>query len=218
MASPGRWVAVRARLLTTALAALVGALTALGAVAAADFVDTGSSPFATEIENVADAGCASGFAGNTFRPRDPVTRQQFAAWTNRCGGRVEAGHGSTTLNANGETTVASATLQAGAIAGGGGFVLVQGALEAFTDADPGSVTFRLDVVGGPQAVESVPLTLPAEFAASGALSTVVPVDGGSSTTLRVTAQRGSADPVTVEVDLTLLYVPFAGDGTGGGLE
>jgi hypothetical protein len=209
---------VRARLLTTALAAVVGALAALGAVAFADFADTGNSPFATEIQNVADAGCASGFAGNTFHPRDAVTRQQFAAWMNRCGGRVEAGHGQTTLSTNAETAVASATLEAGAIPGGGGFVLVTSALEATTEADPGSVTFRLNVVGGPQAVESVPLTLPAEFSSSGALTTVVPVDGASSTTFQISAQRGSADPVLVEADLTLLYVPFAGDGTGGGLE
>lgn len=209
---------MRARLLTVAVAAVVGGIAALGAVAAADFVDTGTSPFATEIENVADAGCASGFAGNTFRPRDVVTRQQFAAWMNRCGGRVEVGHGSTTLNTDAETTVASATMDAGAVAGGGGFVLVSGALEATTAGSAGSVTFELNVLGGPQGIESVPLTLPVEAAAGGGLTTVVPVDGDSTTTFQVTAQRGTADPVTIEVDLSLLYVPFAGDGTGGGLE
>lgn len=209
---------MRARLLPVALAAVVGAVTAVATVAGADFVDTGASPFAVEIENVADAGCASGFAGNTFRPRDVVTRQQFAAWMNRCGGRVEAGHGSTTLNANGETSLASATLEPGAIPGGGGFVLVNAALEASTAAAPGSVTFRLQVNGGAGSAETVPLTLPAESAQSGALTTVLPVDGGTPLTVAVTAQRGSADPVAVEVDLTMLYVPFAGDGSGGGVE
>jgi hypothetical protein len=208
---------MRTRLLPTAVAAVVGAVVALGTVVAADFVDTAGTPFATEIENVADAGCASGYPGNRFVPRDPVNRQQFAAWMNRCGGRVEAGHGSTSLAANGEVPVASAAMQTGAVATGGGFVMVTAALEAGTGADPGSVTFRLRVDGGP-AVESVPLTVPVESDVSGAMTTVIPVDGADTTTFAVTAERGSADPVGVEVDLSLLYVPFAGDGTGGGLE
>jgi hypothetical protein len=208
---------VRARLLTAVVAAFVGAMTALGAVAGAGFVDTGGHPFATEIDNIADAGCASGFAGNTFRPNASVTRAQFAAWMNRCGGRVEAGHGATSLSANGEVTVASATMTAGAIPAGGGFVMVTGALEAGSPADPGSVTFRLRVTGGP-VLETVPLDVPAELDVGGAITTVLPVDGASDTTLTITAERGSADTVAVEADLTLLYVPFAGDGTGGGLE
>jgi hypothetical protein len=146
-----------------------------------------------------------------------VNRQQFAAWMNRCGGRVEAGHGSANLSANGEVAVATATMVSGAIDGGGGYVLVTGALEASTLVDPGSVTFRLSVDGS-GALETVPLTVPAEAAVGGSLTTVVPVDGADATTFTVSAQRGSADPVVVEVDLSLLYVPFAGDGSGGGLE
>jgi hypothetical protein len=209
---------MRSRLLATAVAAIVGALAALGAVAAAGFVDTGNSPFATEIDNVAAAGCASGFAGNTFRPRDAVTRQQFAAWMNRCGGRVEVGHGAATLAGNSETGVTTAALVPGAVEGGGGFVLVTAALEAATAGAPGSVTFRLHPAGSAATLESVPLTLPAESSAGGAMTTVVPVDGGSTAAFEVTAQRGSADAVSVEADLSLLYVPFAGDGTGGGVE
>jgi hypothetical protein len=44
----------------------------------ATFSDTSSSPYKTAIESLATAGIISGFADGTFRPDDPVSRQQFA--------------------------------------------------------------------------------------------------------------------------------------------
>lgn len=200
------------------VAALVGAVAALGTTAAADFVDTTNSPFATEIRNVTDAGCISGFAGNTFRPRDIVNRQQFAAWLSRCGGRVEFGdNGTQALTTDGETDVAAAQVRSGAIASGGGFVLATATLEVTGGPTPGDVTFRLyRGTGGP--IEVVTLTAPADAAVGGSAVEVVPVPGDALTPFRVSAQRAAGVAVDVDVSLALLYVPFAGDGTGGGTE
>jgi hypothetical protein len=60
----------------------------VGGAVALSFTDTGGSPFATEIDRITDAGCASGFPNGTFAPRDNVKRQQFAFWLNNCGGRI----------------------------------------------------------------------------------------------------------------------------------
>jgi Tol biopolymer transport system component len=47
----------------------------------ATFVDVpASNPFFTQIEWMAAEGIASGFAGNRFKPNDPVRRQQMAAF------------------------------------------------------------------------------------------------------------------------------------------
>ncbi|HEY5529164.1 MAG TPA: S-layer homology domain-containing protein [Thermoleophilia bacterium] len=52
---------------------------ALGlAGAALAFTDTSGSPYATAINDLSSRHIISGFNDNTFRPGDPVTRQQFA--------------------------------------------------------------------------------------------------------------------------------------------
>jgi DNA-binding beta-propeller fold protein YncE len=53
----------------------------------ASFVDVGPThPFFEEVEWVADAGIAGGYAGGTFRPGAPVTRQSMAAFLFRMAG------------------------------------------------------------------------------------------------------------------------------------
>jgi hypothetical protein len=44
----------------------------------ATFSDTGASPYRQAIETLSGAGIISGYPDGTFRPDDPVTRQQFA--------------------------------------------------------------------------------------------------------------------------------------------
>src|SRR4029453_12895065 len=61
------------------------------------FSDIGSSPFRTEINRTGRGGCASGFPDGTFQPRNNVTRQQFAFWTNNCGGRTGSDFVATTV-------------------------------------------------------------------------------------------------------------------------
>jgi len=54
---------------------------AAGVAVAATFVDVPStSPFKEDIDWAVDAGIATGFPDDTFRPRDPVNRQQAARW------------------------------------------------------------------------------------------------------------------------------------------
>jgi hypothetical protein len=52
--------------------------------ATASFVDVGSAhPFFTEVEWMAAEGIAEGYAGNRFRPAEPVTRQAMSAFMHR---------------------------------------------------------------------------------------------------------------------------------------
>lgn len=78
------------------LVVVTSIVTSVITVAAVDFSDTSTSPFATEIDNITDAGCASGFPDDTFRPQDLVKRQQFAYWLDNCGSRSAEGDGSAT--------------------------------------------------------------------------------------------------------------------------
>lgn len=61
------------------LVALGGALLiVVPAFAAGVFTDVSNSPYETAIYELADRGVILGFDDNTFRPSDPVKRQQFA--------------------------------------------------------------------------------------------------------------------------------------------
>jgi hypothetical protein len=90
-----------------------------GAALAARFSDSASSPFTTEIDNIAQAGCASGFPDGTYRPTQPVNRQQMAAFINRCGGRIAHTTGSTvtTSSSGAFQDIAEVTITPGGLAG-----------------------------------------------------------------------------------------------------
>ncbi|MGI9603558.1 MAG: S-layer homology domain-containing protein [Acidimicrobiales bacterium] len=72
--------------MTVIIAAVVGFGGAV--LASHTFNDTSGTPFETEIDNIAHAGCATGFPSGDFKPTSAVSRQQFSGWLNRCGGRV----------------------------------------------------------------------------------------------------------------------------------
>lgn len=83
------------------LAAIIGAVSGLGAVAAAQtFTDVPPShPFFDEIEWMASTGISEGYADGTYRPSDPVTRMAMSAFMQRAAelhqvfGAVEEGIG-----------------------------------------------------------------------------------------------------------------------------
>jgi S-layer homology domain len=97
-------------------------------------VSTGS-PFHTQVANIAAAGIATGFPDGTYRPQDPVNRQQMAAFINRGAGRVGF-NSNTDLTAapliNEVADVAGVSMTAGATGAeaNGGFVFVTGSLTA----------------------------------------------------------------------------------------
>ena len=76
------------RITTVALAAsLAGGLVATAAGATFDDVNE-NGPFAEHITNVQEAGIATGFPDGTFRPTNPINRQQAATWIDRAASRT----------------------------------------------------------------------------------------------------------------------------------
>jgi hypothetical protein len=213
----------------TVLAATVVATSALTAAATTaianhQFSDVATSSFFhEEIAAIFDAGCASGFKDGTFGPADPTTRGQFTFWLNNCGGRVAfASDGARPLSTGTETSLGQADMTAGALPTGGGFVVALASVQASTTGCGAGcvVEFRLrrDGVNGP-ILETLPIRLGEEGQTGASVQTVFPVNGGSDTTVALSAVRTSGtDTVVVDGSVTLLYVPFAGDGTGGGQE
>jgi hypothetical protein len=210
-------------LVTTVVATSAITATATTAVANHQFSDIPvGSFFHDEIAAIYDSGCAGGYDNGTFRSGNSATRGQFALWLNNCGGRAAfANDGSRSLTSSTEQNLATAVVTAGAMPTGGGFLVAFGSVAA---SSPGCATtcvaeFRLYRGGNSSPTESVAVALGENAPGSGSLQTVLPVDGGSETTMRLAGARTvGGDPVTVEGSLALLYVPFAGDGTGGGLE
>lgn len=201
----------------------ISALTATATTAVANhqFNDVPqSSFFHEEIAAIFDAGCASGFGDGSFRPGDPTTRGQFTFWLNNCGGRVAFGSaGVKVLTGNTESTLAEADITSGALPTGGGFVIAI-ATVATPAANCGTgcvIEFRLR--RGNSIIETVEVKADDANPASGAMQAVFPVNGGSDTTVKIGAAGNlGVNTVNAEASLTLLYVPFAGDGTGGGQE
>ena len=108
----------RRALVATAMAAalLASSITAV----AVTFSDIGGGAYESQITNIANAGCASGFNDGTFRPQEGTKRGQFAYWLNNCGGRVAyARSGATLTFANSETVALTDSIRTGGVAGAG---------------------------------------------------------------------------------------------------
>jgi hypothetical protein len=206
---------------------------ALGVGVASAFTDTASSPFATEIDNIANAGIATGFPDDTYRPRDAVNRQQMAAFFNRGGGRVgqsDNQSGATVVNSGTAlpANVVSGQMAAGATgAGTNGYVLWM--LNA--NVTPTNVTtdcpcrVRLEIVTTPACSETtMPETVTVDASASStfpqalSMNQVCSIAGDSiqTATVRVAffSDDGGTNPsVRIDAQLTGLYVPFGPAGT-----
>jgi hypothetical protein len=78
----------RTGLTVLAVIAAIAATASLSSYAAARAFSDVSGFFADPVDNITDAGCATGFGDGTFRPKDGATRGQFAYWLNNCGGRT----------------------------------------------------------------------------------------------------------------------------------
>jgi len=134
---PDRRISIMAGSVAAAVALVVGRASAV--LANHVFPDsTDGQALHTQVGNVAGAGCATGFPNGTFDPQGNVNRQQFAAWMNRCAGRVARLNGSNaTLATSGSAakqTIGTITIQAGATGdiATGGFVVISGNIRAET--------------------------------------------------------------------------------------
>jgi hypothetical protein len=209
------------------LAAVMGFLGAVSGIAYANhtFPDVGTgSAFHTEVANARGAGIVTGFSDGTFRPRDPINRQQVAGWLNRTGGRVDTGEGTTsTFTFNTLAPLATASITSGAVGGSGGFVVLTGNVRLST-----TDTSSCPCVAGLTIVDD------ATSENSGPIATDIPHiqddTGQGRTTVSYTWVRPIPPNVTrtyslamVNLDanvasifgqgvITAIYVPFAGDG------
>jgi hypothetical protein len=220
--------------LTTVLALAVAGLSTGVIPAGANHqfpdVPTGSA-FHDAVDNFTNAGCATGFPDGTYRPTDPVNRQQMARFMNACGGRVTYGEGfvgTLPLDNVGTIPLITQTMTAGALGEGGGFVAATasvrlGSTSTTTTDFPCEAIFRLMEASAGQ-LDALPIDLPeavvGEVNDSGALLGLIPVDAGETVTVEVVAAESSQPACSAtlfgEAGLMLEYVPFQGDGAGGG--
>lgn len=236
----------------------------MGIVAAnADFNDVpDEAAYGEHVENVSNAGIATGFNDGSFRPGSPLTRSQAAAWLGRSGGRVgfdwhlAAGPGPGTAAiqqaaaeaaairgeaprevgsvggaltpANPTRTIATVTVDSGAVSAGSGFLVLDGEVMAAAQNDTGAgcpcamdlsildedghnVGLGVLTVPGPAEDDERTGNGPTD---SAALTGIVPIDGGDSKTftLVVTLIDSDVEAVMVLGGLTATYAPFGPDG------
>lgn len=187
--------------------------------------------FHESITAIADAGCALGFSDGRFQPNASATRGQFAFWLHNCGGRLAFNEQTAALSST-FTDYASATMTAGAAGTGSGFALVSAAVEARSANSsvglPCEITVRL-TASGASFVGSEPTmrlnlldgTSDASEEENGTLMGLVALPAGQSVTVaansRVDNSPSCTAPIVGDFSVSALYVPFAGDGSGGSL-
>jgi S-layer homology domain len=206
------------------VAAIAGAAGAAWATHTFPDVSNGSA-FHTEVGNVQGAGIVTGFPDGTFRPLDPINRQQVAGWLNRTGTRVAFGQGSATaMVVNVTQNVATATITSGAVGGVGGFVVLTGNLLVSTNdvghcpCRAGLVIFDDNGMGTNTGVvdTDVPGVADETGSARARVSYTwvrpIPPNVTRTYTLAVAHLDANVASVFASGSLTAQYVPFAGDG------
>jgi hypothetical protein len=205
--------------------------------AGASFSDVpNEGKFAEHIDSVQEAGIASGFNDGSFRPTNPLNRQQAAAWIDRAASRSaldfadQPGEYAPLSPASPNGTLATITMDSPATTSGGGWVNLQGYVASATADQHGT--------GCPCAMDIKVLNSADEVVAIGAMTTpgpasddertvggpvgIAPVTGivyrpgGSSETYRLVVTLQDSDVGTVFVAGTLSgdYAPMAeGDPT-----
>jgi hypothetical protein len=193
------------------------------------FDDIAGSPFREEINRIGRAGCAAGFNDGSFRGRDEVTRQQFAFWTNNCGGRAGFEDGSLTLTSPGDAVLLGLTM----IADGadtpfaeGGFVVLNGAVTARVTTDAAQCpcgieasivdTLNNDISSSRRALLGSAVTVGGTPASTVSLpvNAVFPLDAGEASTYELNVSYGDdqSPDIFFDGDLTAVWVPFGADG------
>jgi hypothetical protein len=191
------------------------------------FNDIAGSPFQDQINRIGRTGCASGFADGSFRRLDNVTRQQFAFWTNNCGGRAAGDEGGPlVLTTSGEQELADTTLIGGGTVNPGvsegGFILAFGTLHASVSTDvaqcPCEVQAWLD--DGTNTSEVRTATLLGVPDSDGEASVALSVIGAAAVLpeapehvrLMVDYEDNQSPDITFAGELLVLWVPFGADG------
>lgn len=192
-----------------------------------------AGPFHADVAAFTEAGCATGFPDDTFRPTEGVNRQQAARFFRACGTRLQnedddetatVPSGLAGINLNSEP------ITAGAQGDGGGFVLGLATIELSTFDDDSAdfpcvlATSLTSPTAGHTGTGNVETGVGSFRLATGAtqattvtMTEVWEVAAGETITARTNVAKFGCDAtVSAESDLTLLYVPFDGTGAGGG--
>ncbi len=210
--------------IASVIAALAGLGGVLAGVAIADhqFPDVpAGSPFHDDIDNFANAGCASGFPDGTFRPQEPVKRQQMARFVTACGGRIEFDTGAVATVTTSETPIISnLNMVAGALGEGAGRVQLLVAVHASSSSTTGfpcellfdatgitGEAVYIDLNDTDQDIEDGNATILHTFT----------LDAGFNANLFVNVSKTAAcgASVSAEAEATMTYFPFNSDGSGG---
>jgi hypothetical protein len=191
-------------------------------------VPTGNA-FHADIDAFTEAGCGTGYPNSQFRPTEPVLRQQAARFLRACGTRIanEDDEDLTTVpDGTGGITLNSEGITAGAQGQGGGFVLAIATIELSTSSTSAGdfpctliTGLRSPTAGhtGDGNFENFGALFDAPSDALTQVETVTltemwELDAGESITARTSvAKLGCDADVSAEGDLSLLYVPFAGN-------
>ena len=206
-------------LLATVLAALAIPGVALASHQFSDVPD--SNQFHTSISNVKIAGITAGCGGRKYCPDDPVTRGQMAAFLSRGLGRAAMSiDGAPEIGGTTYTQVVEQSIRTPGV----GFVLatITGTvLTPDATACPCDVRLQITEDDGGSSIPLAETTVPAADAVGN-------VNASLSATYVFTAQRAGphvftgrmlANPGSFEAEatLTLLWVPFDGNGLAADL-
>ncbi len=217
------WLSAAICFVFTSLGITVGV-----AVANHSFPDVPAASFFHDpIDQIARAGCATGFPDGTFHPTEDTNRQQFAFWLNNCGGRLAADRGTGDFVVLGDVIdeLAIVEMRTGGapVEGAGGFLFVTAEVDVETSGDQQS-TWRLqrenadlgtwvtldedrvtvaDTGGGLQPSDGTTLTA------------IVAGEADEVETFRVSVTRENGTPnAMLEAVVSVMYFPFNGEGEG----
>jgi hypothetical protein len=211
------------------IVAAIGLLTAglgafVGVAVATEWTDVPESNFFHDsIDNFTDAGCASGYPDGTFRPTEPVLRQQMARFVNSCGGRLWFDEGTNNNVGTTATTIATAEMVSGAVGEGAGRVLVHVTGRATSSSTTG-YPCEVDVqVGSGASAEHLYLDLPENTPEGiqdvmGSVQQSFVLAAGFNSLQQVTVKKNSDCSATIiaNVQVSATYYPFSASGAGFG--
>jgi hypothetical protein len=214
----------------TLAASLAGGLVATAAGAAFDDVNE-NSPYAEHINSVQAAGIATGYPDGSFRPTNPISRQQAAAWIDRAATRTALDFAdqdaeNDPVNPNDPNRVlATVEVTSPAVDGGGGWVNLEGYVAAATedtngtgcpcamnilvfDGEHSRVAISALTVPGPESADERPFAGPVGISP---LAGAVFLPGGTTQTFTLEIELVDADvgDVFVAGTLSALYTPMA---------
>lgn len=199
------------------LSAVIGASSAWAAQRFTDVPE--ASPFAQPIDELADAGIASGYPDGSYGPTRPITRQTAAALLGRGLGRISDEHRSALMSAGTGYRLAPVDFSSPVPAGAGvGQVLVLASVRLTPEGPQGCPCIVAVGIADDQGqlVAGEQVVLDGSSTESITRSVAAPLPAGADREYVVTATivNGTA-LVFGSADVSVLYVPFSEDPGSG---